>query len=88
MSTANPRRMRFDIPDAAPSERLNRILWHDARGWRTPYPAVKQSLFFPMSISIASGGLARAQAAAALRFPGVASLRRPTILSLVASSAS
>jgi len=47
------RRMRFDIPDAAPSERLNRILWHDARGWRTPYPAVKQSLFFPMSISIA-----------------------------------
>ncbi|HEU4721824.1 MAG TPA: alkaline phosphatase family protein, partial [Gemmatimonadaceae bacterium] len=47
------RRMRFDIPDAAPSERLNRILWHDARGWRTPYPAVKQSVFFPMSISIA-----------------------------------
>jgi hypothetical protein len=46
-------RMRFDVPDAAPSERLNRILWHDARGWKTPYPAVKQSLFFPMSISIA-----------------------------------
>jgi YVTN family beta-propeller protein len=46
-------RMRFDVPDAAPSERLNRILWHDARGWNTPYPAVKQSLFFPLSISIA-----------------------------------
>jgi YVTN family beta-propeller protein len=46
-------RMRFDIPDAAPSERLNRILWHDARGWKTPYPTVKSSLFFPMSISIA-----------------------------------
>ncbi|MFL5619302.1 MAG: bifunctional YncE family protein/alkaline phosphatase family protein [Gemmatimonadaceae bacterium] len=46
-------RMRFDVPDAAPSERLNRLLWHDARGWKTPYPAVKQSLFFPMSISIA-----------------------------------
>ena len=46
-------RMRFDAPDAAPSERLNRILWHDARGWKTPYPAVKQSLFFPLSISIA-----------------------------------
>jgi hypothetical protein len=45
--------MRFDVPDAAPSERLNRILWHDARGWSTPYPAVKSSLFFPMSISIA-----------------------------------
>ena len=46
-------RMRFDVPDAAPSERLNRILWRDARGWRKPYPAVKSSLFFPMSISIA-----------------------------------
>jgi YVTN family beta-propeller protein len=46
-------RMRFDAPDAAPSERLNRILWHDARGWKTPYPAVKSSLFFPLSIDIA-----------------------------------
>jgi hypothetical protein len=46
-------RMRFDVPDAAPSERLNRILWHDARGWSTPYPRVRSSLFFPMSISIA-----------------------------------
>jgi YVTN family beta-propeller protein len=46
-------RMRFDAPDAAPSERLNRILWHDARGWKTPYPAVKRSLFFPLSIDIA-----------------------------------
>ena len=46
-------RMRFDIPDAAPSERLNRILWHDARGWSTPYPTVKRSLFFPLSIHIA-----------------------------------
>ena len=32
-------RMRLDIPDAAPSDVLNRILWHDARGWNTPYPA-------------------------------------------------
>ncbi|HEX7977440.1 MAG TPA: hypothetical protein VF461_02460, partial [Gemmatimonadaceae bacterium] len=46
-------RMRFDVPDAAPSERLNRILWHDARGWKTPYPTVKRSLFFPLSIDIA-----------------------------------
>jgi hypothetical protein len=46
-------RMRFDVPDAAPSERLNRILWHDARGWSTPYPRVRSSLFFPLSISIA-----------------------------------
>ena len=31
------------------SDLLNRILWHDARGWRTPYPGAKRSLFFPMS---------------------------------------
>ena len=46
-------RMNFREPDAAPSEALNRILWHEARGWKTPYPAVRQSLFFPMSIDIA-----------------------------------
>jgi YVTN family beta-propeller protein len=46
-------RMNFDEPDEAPSEALNRILWHDARGWTTPYPAVKHSLFFPMSVDIA-----------------------------------
>jgi hypothetical protein len=46
-------RMNFSDPDAAPSERLNRILWHDARGWRVPYPEVKRSLFFPMSVDIA-----------------------------------
>ena len=46
-------RMRFDGPDEAPSEALNRILWHDAKGWRTPYPVVRQSLFFPMSVDIA-----------------------------------
>ena len=42
-------RMSFDGPDEAPSDALNRILWHDIRGWRTPYPGVKRSLFFPMS---------------------------------------
>jgi DNA-binding beta-propeller fold protein YncE len=42
-------RMSFDGPDEAPSDLLNRILWHDARGWRAPYPGVKRSLFFPMS---------------------------------------
>jgi len=46
-------RMNFRDPDAAPSERLNRILWHDARGWEVPYPAVKRSLFFRMSVDIA-----------------------------------
>ena len=45
-------RMRFDVPDAAPSDELNRILWHDVRGWRTPYPAVRHALFFPMSVDL------------------------------------
>lgn len=45
-------RMNFSAPDAAPSEALNRILWHDARGWGTPYPAVKSALFFPMTLMI------------------------------------
>jgi len=46
-------RMRFDIPDAAPSDALNRILWHDARGWGSPFPSVRHSLFFPMSRDLA-----------------------------------
>jgi YVTN family beta-propeller protein len=46
-------RMKFDQPDAAPSDRLNRILWHDARGWATPFPGVKRSLFFPLAIDLA-----------------------------------
>ena len=45
-------RMNFRDPDAAPSELLNRILWHDARGWGVPYPAVKRSLFFPMAVDL------------------------------------
>ena len=46
-------RMNFREPDQAPSEALNRILWHDARGWSVRYPVVKHSLFFPMSVDIA-----------------------------------
>jgi YVTN family beta-propeller protein len=45
-------RMSFDGPDEAPSDLLNRILWQDARGWRTRYPAVRNALFFPMSRDI------------------------------------
>jgi hypothetical protein len=46
-------RMNFSEPDAAPSGRLNRILWHDARGWKVPYPGVRQAVFFPLSVDIA-----------------------------------
>ena len=45
-------RMRFDIPDAAPSDRLNRILWHGIQGWNTPYPKVRRSVFAPLSIDV------------------------------------
>jgi len=43
-------RMRWDVPDAVPSDELNRILWHNAKGWQTPFPGVRQSVFAPMSI--------------------------------------
>ena len=46
-------KMEFDGPDEAPSDLLNRILWGDVRGWGTPYPAIKHSVFFPMSVDIA-----------------------------------
>jgi len=46
-------RMNFRDPDAAPTERLNRILWHDVRGWDVAYPEVKRSLFFPMAVDLA-----------------------------------
>ena len=45
-------RMNFHDPDAAPTERLNRILWGASRGWKTPYPAVKRSLFFPLAVDV------------------------------------
>ena len=44
--------MVFTEPDAAPSDLLNKILWHDAMGWGAKFPGVKQSVFFPMSVDI------------------------------------
>lgn len=40
----------WDVPDAAPSRELNRILWHSIKGWATPYPGVKQAVFAPMEV--------------------------------------
>ncbi len=45
-------KMNFREPDAAPSEQLNRILWHEARGWNVPYPKVQRSLFFPLAVDL------------------------------------
>ena len=44
--------MRWDVPDAVPSARLNRILWHVARGWDTPYPGVRHAVFSPLAIDL------------------------------------
>ncbi len=44
--------MRFDTPDAAPTDKLNKILWHDVRGWNVAYPGVKRGAFAPLSIDI------------------------------------
>jgi YVTN family beta-propeller protein len=45
-------KMNFSVPDAAPTERLNRILWADSKGWNKPYPAPKSSVFAPLSLEI------------------------------------
>lgn len=42
----------FHEPDEAPSDALNVILWHDAKGWGSPYPGVRHSLFFPLSADV------------------------------------
>ncbi|MBI4166684.1 MAG: bifunctional YncE family protein/alkaline phosphatase family protein [Acidobacteria bacterium] len=40
-------KMNFAVPDDVPWDVLNRILWHDARGWECPYPTVRNSVFAP-----------------------------------------
>lgn len=45
-------KMRFEVPDAAPTDRVNRILWHTQRGWDTPYPGVNSSVFAPLSSDV------------------------------------
>ena len=43
-------RMNWSVPDAVPTEKLNRIVWGHIKGWETPYPAPKRALFAPLSI--------------------------------------
>jgi YVTN family beta-propeller protein len=45
-------RMRWDTPDAAPTERLNRIVWHDVKGWNVPYPAPRNAVFAPLALDV------------------------------------
>jgi hypothetical protein len=45
-------KMNWSVPDAVPTERLNRILWGQIKGWNTSYPAARQALFAPLSLDI------------------------------------
>jgi hypothetical protein len=45
-------RMMLDSPDEAPTQQLNRILWHDARGWDKGYPAVRHAMVFPFAVDV------------------------------------
>ncbi len=44
--------MRFDVPDAAPSERLNRIVWGMVKGWHSPYPTAHSAVFAPFGMDV------------------------------------
>ena len=44
--------MRFDMPDAAPTERLNRIVWRQVKGLKAPYPRVRRAVFSALSVDI------------------------------------
>jgi YVTN family beta-propeller protein len=43
-------KMRFEVPDAVPTEKLNRILWGNVRGWKTPYPEPPRAVFAPITV--------------------------------------
>jgi hypothetical protein len=45
----NSAAMNWREPDAAPAMTLNQILWHDVRGWTTPYPAPTHAVFAPLA---------------------------------------
>jgi YVTN family beta-propeller protein len=44
-------KMRWDVPDAAPVAKLNRIVWGTVRGWKSAYPKTRQALFSPVAAS-------------------------------------
>ncbi len=45
-------KMKWSVPDAAPTERLNRILWGAIKGWATPYPGAQRSVFSPLAVDV------------------------------------
>lgn len=45
-------KMNFDLPDAAPTDKLNHLLWRQARGWHASYPRLRQGAFAPYSLDL------------------------------------
>jgi hypothetical protein len=45
-------RMNSGEPDAAPTQELNRILWHAAKGWKQLYPPEVHSVLAPYSLDL------------------------------------
>jgi DNA-binding beta-propeller fold protein YncE len=45
-------KMRWEVPDAVPSDKLNKILWHATRGWNTPYPGIRRAVFAPLAVDL------------------------------------
>jgi YVTN family beta-propeller protein len=43
-------RMNFSVPDAVPTAQLNRIVWHEIKGWSTPYPKLTNATFSPFQL--------------------------------------
>ena len=43
-------KMRWDVPDAVPSDVLNRITWHSIKGWSTPFPETARAVFSPFQL--------------------------------------
>lgn len=43
-------KMRWEVPDAVPTEKLNRILWGSIKGWDTPYPQPPNAVFAPITL--------------------------------------
>ncbi len=42
--------MRWDVPDAVPSAKLNRILWRNTRGFALRYPETRNAVFAPLAV--------------------------------------
>ena len=45
-------KMEFDLPDRAPADKLNRILWANAKGYQVKYPAPARSIFAPLAMDV------------------------------------